>query len=230
MRSIIIEDQAPAQQILQRFISNTALLKLEKTFCDAIEAKAYLADHPVDLIFLDIHLPRLSGMDFLRTVQDCPYVILTTAHAEFALESYQFKVVDYLLKPFSFERFTQAIDKVAAMALPGTPTETGEKDVYIKSGHGLVKINRDDIIYIKSDNSYTEVFTAANKHLTSGSLRDWMTKLGEDFKQVHKSYVINSGHLKKISHNKVFMANQVIPIGRAYKKDFMESVAKLTGP
>ncbi|MEC3881254.1 LytR/AlgR family response regulator transcription factor [Parapedobacter sp. 10938] len=115
MRCIIIEDQAPARHILQKYIHNTDVLTLEMTFCDALEASAYLSHHAIDLIFLDINLPRFSGLDFLRSAQNHPLTILTTAYSEFALESYQFNVVDYLLKPFSFERFSQAIDKVTAM-------------------------------------------------------------------------------------------------------------------
>lgn len=232
MRCIIVEDQAPAQHILQKYISNTAGLTLEMTFCDALEAKEYLREHPTDLMFLDINLPRFSGMDFLRSEQNHPLTILTTAYSEFALESYQFNVVDYLLKPFSFERFSQAIDKVSAITLsvkqmgqvPELPTD---KHVYIKSNHELLKIDRDDIIFIKSDSDYTEVVTASNKYLTSAALKDWIAKLDDDFEQVHKSYIVNTGHLKKISHNKIYLAmGQVIPIGRAYKSHFMKKVVK----
>lgn len=159
-------------------------------------------------------------MDFLRTVQNISPVIITTARAEFALESYQFNVVDYLLKPFSFERFTQAIDKVTSILKKET-----EKEIYIKSGHDFLKVSRQDIIFIKSENNYTEIFTATGKHLTTGSLRDWMMKLGEGFKQVHKSYIINAAHLKKISNNKVHLGGVVvIPIGRAFKQEFMKGI------
>ena len=229
MRSIIIEDQAPAQHILQKYIGNTELLKLENTFCDALEAKTYLKDNPVDLIFLDIDLPRCSGLDFLRSEQNHPLTILTTAYSEFALESYQFNVVDYLLKPFSFERFSQAIDKVFSMAIAMKQVkdehEVSDGYVYIKSSHDQLKIAKDDILFIRSDGDYTEVVTTANMYLTSDALKDWMVKLDNNFNQVHKSYIINTGHLMKISHNKIYLtSNEVIPIGRAFKKDFMEKV------
>jgi len=103
-------------------------------------------------------------------------------------------------------------------------------NVYIKSSHDLVKINRDDIIFIKSDGDNTEVVTALNKYLTSAALKDWMTKLDDDFKQVHKSYIINTSQLKKISHNKIHLnTDQVIPIGRAFKSDFMGKLAEFMG-
>ncbi|GGH01995.1 DNA-binding response regulator [Parapedobacter pyrenivorans] len=235
MKCIIIEDHAPAQHILQKYIRSTEALKLEMTCCDALEASTYLHDHSIDLIFLDINLPRFSGMEFLRSAQNHPLTILTTAYSEFALESYQFNVVDYLLKPFSFERFTQAVEKVMTMTQSiqqvgqehATPAD---KYVYIKSSHDLVKLNRDDIIFIKSDSDYTEVITASNKYLTSEPLKDWVAKLNDDFKQVHKSYIINTAHLTKISHNKIYLTvDQVIPIGRAFKKHFMEKLLKFTG-
>jgi DNA-binding LytR/AlgR family response regulator len=233
MRCIIIEDQAPAQQLLKKYIQQTDLLELEMAFFDALEAKTYLNDHPVDLIFLDINLPRLSGMDFLKSQQNSPLIILTTAHAEFALESYEFNVVDYLLKPFSFERFSQAIHKITAITSTVHQKEeakelTTDKYVYIKSSHELLKINSKDIIFIKSDSDYTEVVTATNKYLTSESLKDWLAKLDDNFSQVHKSYIINTSHLLKISQKKIYLStNRVIPMGRAFTKNFMAQVVKL---
>ena len=235
MKCIIIEDQAPAQQILQRYISRTEGLTLAMTFGDALEAKAYLNEHPVDLIFLDIQLPRLSGMDFLRSEKGHPLTILTTAYSEFALESYQFNVVDYLLKPFSPERFSQAIDKVKAITaaikqMSGRDEHPPQQYVYIKSSHDLVKIRTDDIVFIKSDSDYTEVVTGSNKFVTTTALREWMEKLNEDFKQVHKSYIINTGYLRKISQNRIYLTHdQVIPLGRAFKSDFMEEVLRVAG-
>lgn len=230
MRSIIIEDQAPARNILQKYISNTNTLTLEMIFCDALEATAYLKDHHVDLIFLDINLPRFSGMDFLRSEQNHPLTILTTAYSEFALESYQFNVVDYLVKPFSFERFSQAVDKVMTMRravklMEGTRDAPSSQFIYVKCSHDLVRISSEDIMFIKSDSDYTEIVTTSGKFLASDALRDWTSKLNDDFRQVHKSYIINFRHMKKISGNKVFlMTDHVIPVGRAYKKEFMQKV------
>ncbi len=232
MRSIVIEDQAPAQRILQKYINDTAGLELERTFCDALEASTYLKDHPIDLVFLDISLPRFSGMDFLRAEKSCPPTILTTAYSEFALESYQFNVVDYLLKPFSFERFSQAIDK--AISMTGLTKATGDaqapaadRHLYIKSSHDLVKVDPVDIIFIKSDSDYTEVITPSQNILSGDPLRDWMTKLDGNFKQAHKSYIVNTSHLLKISHNRVYLPQgHVIPIGRAFKKQLMEDLVK----
>lgn len=229
MRCIIIEDHVPAQHTLQKYIHNTDSLKLEMTCYDALEALTYLNDHSIDLIFLDIDLPRLSGLEFLRSAQNHPLTILTTAYSEFALESYRFNVVDYLLKPFSYERFSQAIDKVTTMTRSmkqvAQELEIPDQYVYIKSSHEFVKLSKNEIIYIRSDSDYTEVVTPSKKYLTSEPLKDWVTKLNDDFRQVHKSYIINTIYLRKISHNRIYLPqDQVIPIGRAFKKHFMKEV------
>ena len=234
LRSIIIEDQAPAQRILEKYISNTGTVVLERTFSNALEARSYLKDTRVDLVFLDVELPRISGIDFLRTEVNPPLTILTTAYSEFALECYQYNVADYLLKPFSFERFSQAIQKVNTMVRPlqqtGEPNDAqADQYVYIRASHELLRISKNDIIFIQSDSHYTEIVTTSGKHLTSDSLKEWIVKLKNDFMQVHKSYIVNTDHLKKISHNKVHLTkDQVIPIGRAFKKHFLETV-KISG-
>lgn len=230
LKSIIIEDQAPAQYILQKYIANTDVLMLEKTFSDALEARAFLEKHPVDLVFLDINLPRLSGMDFLRTAVNQPLTILTTAYSDYALESYQYSVVDYLLKPFSFERFSQAIEKVLSMTrivqqLDETREASSGKHVYIRCSHDLVKVRSEEIILITSDSDYTEVITLTQKYLTLDSLKEWTAKLDHDFVQVHKSFIINVNHLQKISHSKVHLTkDHIVPIGRVFKKGFMDVV------
>ena len=142
---IIIEDQAPAQRILQKYIKDVGTLDLKGTFSDAVDAIVFLQNNIVDLIFLDIHLPKISGMDFLKTFQNPPQVILTTAFSEYALESYEFNVVDYLLKPYSFQRFIQAISKSVSLMKPNLEvaqekTSVNEDHFFIKIGHDLVKI------------------------------------------------------------------------------------------
>ena len=230
LKCIIIEDQAPAQFILEKYIGKTDKLQLDEVFSDAIQAREYLASNPVDLVFLDIHLPLQSGLEFLRTSENQPLTILTTAYSEFALECYQYNVVDYLVKPFSFERFSQAIEKVKIMSR--SMLQLGEQDkafsgksIFFRSSHDLVKLPCEEIIFITSDSDYTEVVTASQKYLTLDSLKDWIDKLDESFIQVHRSFIINSTHLQKVSQNKIHLSKaHVVPIGRVFKKDFMEKV------
>lgn len=220
MNCIIIEDQPPAQRILKKYIEDFGSLNLKATFSDAIQAMDFLKSEKVDLIFLDIHLPKISGIDFLKTIPHPPSIILTTAFSDYALESYEFSVVDYLLKPFSFQRFVKAIAKI--------PTENKRKELFIKSGYEHIKITIDEILYIKSDADYTELYLPNKKHLTSEPLRYWLENLDNNqFFRIHKSYIINTSKIVKIAGNQVYLPDEiVVPIGRAYKESFASKFLK----
>lgn len=228
MKCIIIEDQPPAQRILKKYIKDLGKLELVNTFSNAIDAMAFLKSNQVDLIFLDIHLPKISGIDFLRAMPNPPAVILTTAFADYALESYEFNVVDYLLKPFPFTRFVKAVAKVPTK--PSSDSETLEpvqkpvrKTMFIKSGYEHVKVSIDEIKYIKSDADYTEVYVGDQRYLSSEPLRYWLEQLDSDqFIRIHKSYIVNIAMVEKVSGNQVYLIDEmVIPIGRAYKEGFV---------
>ena len=230
MNCIIIEDQPPAQRILKKYIQDIGSLHLKATFSDAIQAMEFLKTEAVDLIFLDIHLPKISGIDFLKAMQNPPHVILTTAFPDYALESYEFNVVDYLLKPFSFQRFVKAVAKVPVKNLGIENQEVLEntqpfrKELFIKSGYEHIKIAVDDIDFIKSDADYTEIHTSKKKHLSSEPLRHWLETLNQNqFFRIHKSYIINTAKIIKVAGNQVYLSDQIIlPIGRAYKESFIE--------
>lgn len=234
MNCIIVEDQLPAQRILKKYIADTNVLTLVGVYTDALEAMQVLKSEKVDLIFLDIHLPKISGIDFLKSLQNPPEVILTTAFQEYALESYEYNVVDYLLKPFSFQRFLQAIAKVDArtkITIPKTENHTTEasEDIYVKSGYDHIRVKIENILYIMADSDYTEIHLQEKKHLSSESLRYWEEFLpNRKFKRIHKSYIINTNKINKISGNQIFLENDaVVPIGRAYKSDFLNDFMKL---
>lgn len=235
IRCIIVEDQPPAQRVLQKFIGDMENMELKATFADALKAMDYLKSANIDLIFLDIHLPKISGIDFLKTITDAPHVILTTAFSDYALESYDLNVVDYLLKPFSFERFVKAVNKVPVN--PGdnknTPesairTKSSPEMLFIKSGYEHLKIQVSDIRYIQSEADYTEIFTSGKKYLTSHSLRHWLQTLGDGlFVQIHKSFIVNSANITKVSGNRIYFDSDThVPIGRAYKEGFVEQYLK----
>jgi len=222
---IIIEDQPLAQRMLHKYTSQSGQLLLKATFTDALRASDFLKTQSVDLIFLDIHLPKMSGLDFLRSNPNHPKVILTTAFPEYALESYQFNVVDYLLKPFTYERFSQAISKLESMMK--VEKEPLSDKVIIKSGHDFIQLPATDIVYIKSDADYTEVFTKNKAFLSKQSLKEWLEELDlKTFCQIHKSYIINILHFKRISGNTVYLKDVSLPIGRVYKKRFVEQYLK----
>lgn len=235
MNCIIIEDQPPAQRILKKFIQDLGTLTLKGTFPDAMQALECLRVTDIDLMFLDIHLPKMSGLDFLKTLHKPPFIILTTAFSDYALESYEYNVVDYLLKPFSFQRFVKAVARVQAHQapdLPGPataePNLTQANSLYIKSGHAYVRIHPTDIRYIKSDADYTEIHTRDKRHLSSESLRYWIEHLDPlVYVQVHKSFIVNTLKIEKLMGNQLFLeGGEAIPLGRAYKEHFVEKYIK----
>ena len=226
MTCIIIEDQAPAQRILKKYIADIGSLELKGTFSNAIYAMDWLNQNEVDLIFLDIHLPKLSGIEFLKSLSNSPKIILTTAFQDYALESYEFDVVDYLLKPFSLQRFVKAISKVKS-STPKVKIETkAQEDLsfFIKSGHELIRINPEDLLFIQSDTDYTELHLPQKKHLSSESLKYWLDKLPDpQFARIHKSYIVNTKKILKVAYGKVFLEDdRSLPIGRVYKEAFMQ--------
>jgi DNA-binding LytR/AlgR family response regulator len=230
MNCIIIEDQPPAQRILKKYITDIGTLTLKATFSNAIEAIAFLKVEAVDLIFLDIHLPKISGIDFLKMTQNPPHVILTTAFSDYALESYEFSVVDYLLKPYSFQRFVKAVAKVPLKTEENASQiiDNQRENIFIKSGYELIKITINDILFIKSDADYTEIIIENKKHLSSESLRYWEESLdNKQFVRVHKSYIVNTSKIEKIVGNQLHLANKnLVPIGRAYKEVFINKFIK----
>ncbi|HAS39276.1 MAG TPA: DNA-binding response regulator [Microscillaceae bacterium] len=234
---IIIEDQVPAQKILQRYIADMGTIALKGTFNNAISALEFLKTTSVDVIFLDIHLPKISGINFLQILTPHPKIIFTTAFSEYAIQSYELDVVDYLLKPFSFERFVKAVSKIyptpqpasAPMTTPPLKSTTTEEEefIFVKDNNDYLKINTCDIQYIKSDGDYTKIFTVDKAYFVAYSLRYWNEQLPTKyFCQIHKSYIINIQFITRISGNQAFIADQALPIGRTFKDHFFTNYLK----
>ena len=234
MKCVIIEDQPPAQRILQKYIQDTGSLEIKGIFSDAMQAIDLLRSESIDLLFLDIHLPKISGIEFLKTLPSAPPVILTTAYPDYALEGYELNVIDYLLKPFSFERFLKAIAKVPSRsgAILNKPDDIskseGRQEIFIKSGYEHLKVEINDILYLHSDSDYTEIVTSSKKYLSTESLRYWEESLDPSrFVRVHKSYLVHISKIKKLAGNQIHLSDELrIPIGRAYKEEFMRRITK----
>lgn len=216
----------PARKILQRYIGDVNELDLKGSFSNALDAMEYLRNHQIDLIFLDIHLPKLSGIDFLTILNKKPFVIITTAFPDYALQGYELEVVDYLLKPFSFERFLKAVVKVERLT-KNTSTSAESKipeSILIKEGYDFIKLKFDDITYIQADGDYSHIFCKNKKHHVSYSLKYWKDKLPvNQFIQIHRSYIVNLQLVEKTSSNYIEINQAKIPLGRVYKKKFKEA-------
>lgn len=229
MNCLIIEDQPPAQRILKKYIEDLGTLNLVGVFGDPLKARIYLQENPVDLIFLDINLPKISGISFLKSLPLKPQVILTTAYSEYALEGYELDVVDYLLKPFSFERFLKAVSKVRIpknLEILTSPVQ--KKEHFIKIGYDHIRISFEEIVYLAADGDYCEIHLKDKKHLSSETLKKWIEMLeGWDFFRVHKSFVVNIHQIERVSGNTLYLYNGTqLPLGRAFKDEFMEKFLK----
>ena len=227
MTCIIIEDEIPAQNILKNFIAKLPDITLLETFNTALNAGAFLKNHTVDVIFLDINLPDISGLDFIKTIKNPPAVIMTTAYPDYAVSSFELEtIVDYLVKPFSFERFYKAFIKAQQRLKPkvnSQPLENAQNHMFLNVDKTLHKIIIEDIVYVESDRNYITVVTKTQKLSYIDSLKNWKDKLpNETFVQIHKSYIINSKLISKLSGNELYILDYKLPIGRTYKPELLK--------
>lgn len=228
MNCLIIEDEKPAQRVIEQFIKNSPGLTLSGVYKTAMEAQARLNQGGVDLLFLDINLPLISGISLLKSLKNPPLVIVTTAYSEYALESFELDVVDYLLKPFSFERFVKATNKAFMLKEAGKSTsnsivqDSGSEQVIVNVDKVLYQLSLSDICYIASDKDYVCIYTSQRKYVFLDSLRNWEEKLSDKgFCRVHKSYLVNLGHIAKVEGNTICLSKEELPIGRSYRSRFM---------
>ena len=218
---IIIEDEPLAAKVLSDYISQVPFLELQGAFKDAILATEYLRDHHTDLIFLDIHLPKLKGMAFLKTLTHPPAVIVTTAYHQYAVEGFNLNVTDYLLKPFDFERFLLAVTKVkAAEARNERTNDTGEvKDsIFLNVQKRKVKILFSEIIYIESQREYIKVVTTKNEYTSKMGTHEIESLLpANQFKRIHRSFIISLSKIESYTAEMVEVNGVSVPIGRGYR-------------
>ena len=224
IRCIIVEDEELAQDVLRSHIRRVDRLELTGIYRNAPEALEALQTQEVDVMFLDIRLPGMSGLHFLRTLKDPPLVILTTAYAEYALESYEFNVIDYLLKPISFERFAKAVNKIPDDRL----VSRKEKDrsagdhIFIRSNSKFFKVNFSEIIYVEGMKDYLKVHTPDYTLVTHQTMNELEKLLpARQFIRVHKSYIVAISHIKAIFGNTVELGKITVPIGISYKETVM---------
>jgi DNA-binding LytR/AlgR family response regulator len=218
---MIIDDEPLAQQVLERYIQQTEGLTLVAKCFNATEAFAVLHQQPVDLLFLDIKMPLISGMQFIRSLKDPPAFIFTTAYAEHALESYELEAVDYLLKPVTYERFRKSVARF--LQQQPAPVVVPENDyVYLKVDGSLVRVFHREILFAQSMKDYIKVTTATGSYLTHLTMKSLLELLPEEiFKRIHRSYVVNTQHLDVIGKEEVVIGKTVIPVGENYKGNLL---------
>lgn len=222
IRCIIVEDEPLAAKVLADYISQVPFLQLQQTFKDAILATEWLRENKVDLIFLDIHLPKLKGMAFLKTLSHPPSVIITTAYHQYAVEGFELNVTDYLLKPIEFERFLVAVNKVrsAESEKAITPSADDGRDfIFLNVQKKKVKILFSEIEYIESQREYIRIVTTKKVHVTKMSTHEIEELLpANEFKRIHRSFIISMSKIESYSAENVEISGVSIPVGRQYRE------------
>ena len=218
IKCIVIEDEPLAVKVLTDYISQITFLDLKGSFKDAILATEFLRENNIDLIFLDIHLPKLKGMAFLKTLIDPPSIIITTAYHQYAVEGFELNVTDYLLKPIEFERFLVAVNKVRS-SREKEKSETNEKDfIFLNVQKKKVKILFSDVVYIESQREYIKIVTTKSEYLSKMSTHEIESLLPpSDFKRIHRSFIISVSKIDSYTAEAVEVNGVSIPIGRGYK-------------
>lgn len=228
MKAIALDDERPALDVIDAFCSRIDSVELVKTFTRTGEARLYLESNPVDLLFLDINMPRESGLEFYKSISQQTLVIFTTAYSEFAVESYEVEAVDYLLKPFTFDRFNQAVQRAqtrwrALRQMTGETADASDQaHLYFRVDYGLVKVAVNDIQFIEGLDNYLKIHLAQGAPLVVRlTMKAILEKLpAAKFIRVHRSYIVAIDKIQAVRSKMILIKGEEIPIGSSYEKDF----------
>lgn len=231
MKYIIVDDEQMALDLISGYASKVSFLEASGNFRNAISALNFLQNNHVDLLFLDINMPDLSGIQMLKTLPQPPLVIFTTAYSDYALEGYKFHAIDYLLKPISFEEFIKAVHH--AYELYQSKSTQNEmlsghdfpEILWVKSGTEYFKININDILYIKSEGNYVEFHLKEKRIVALDSLNHLKERLPEElFARIHKSYIVSIKHVDSFQRHQLKINNKTFPIGTIYRESFLQKI------
>jgi two-component system, LytTR family, response regulator len=231
IRTAIIDDEPLAVELLCDYVNKTEGLQLVEASTDVYRILQLVQEKEVDLVLLDIQMPELTGIQFMKIAGNHCKIIITTAYTEYALDGYEFNVVDYLLKPISYERFLKAVDKInpfnPAKAETGLPAKPDH--IFVKSEYKLVRVNLADVLYIESLRDYIAIYTTGKQKIMSlDSLRNMESVLPpDDFMRVHKSYIVSLKKISFLEKSRIVINDEYIPIGESYQEKFLNSINKI---
>lgn len=221
IRCIIIEDEPIATMRLEKFISQIDYLVLCKTFNNAVDSISWLKNNETDLIFLDIQMDIMTGIQFLDAVNITPQIIITTAYDSYAVKSYEFEITDYLLKPYSFERFLKAIEKVFRYI----KEQKREDHIFVKTEFRIQRIDLDNILYIEGMKEYLRIVTNKGKIMTLMNFQSILEMLpSNNFTRVHRSFIVAINKIESIERNRIIIQKEYIPISETYKEEFKQKL------
>ena len=222
-KCLIVDDEPIAQRIIEGYLADFQEFEIVDKCLHALAARTILQNTTIDLMFLDLEMPKLKGLAFIKTLHNPPNIIITTAHREYALESFELEVLDYLLKPISFERFLKSINRFQKLHSPLNPpivatTSNTPEFLYVKSNRKTLKINQQTIDYIEGMNNYVKIYCQKEAHIVYTSLQKMKHNLGTSFLRIHKSYIINKNKIKSFNQEQIEVANKQLPIGNKYRR------------
>ena len=242
LKILIVDDEFHARKLLSEYISKLSFLELAGASANVFEAMNVLQKEKIDILLLDIQMPEITGLEFAHSLKSPPSIIFTTAYSEYAVESYELDVVDYLLKPIAFPRFLQAINKVIerrgsqiptsliniqSQPILPQPANPEENSFIVKSGHKIYRINYPDLLYIEGQREYVTFHTTKQRITTLFSLKELEEKLpSEQFIRIHKSYIVSIKHIESIERNSLQIANKQLPVGGNYKEKVLNLFEK----
>ncbi|MET0244056.1 MAG: LytTR family DNA-binding domain-containing protein [Flavitalea sp.] len=226
LRAIAIDDEPIALQIIKKFCDQVSFIELAGTFTNAFEAVEYIRNSRVDLLFLDIKMPDISGMEVLKMLSDPPMTIFTTAYSEHAVQSFELNAIDYLLKPFSFERFAKACGKVKELydlREKAADVQKGEPDhIFLRSGYEQIRINLSDIRIIQSAGNYVQFILDSERHMSRLTMSEVEKLLPADsFVRIHRSYIISKQFITRFDKTSITIGEKILPVGGGYKLPFL---------
>jgi DNA-binding LytR/AlgR family response regulator len=222
---LIVDDEATARSVLKHYISELDYLTLAGECKNALEALNFMSDNEVDILFLDIEMPKLSGFEFIKTLKTLPHIIITTAYREFALEGFELNVRDYLLKPISFERFILSVNKIIKNFENDSKTKANEY-TYFKSGKKNIQVYYDDILFIEGLSNYVKIHTRNSVVVAYERMTDLLDKLpANSFVRVHKSYIVSLNKITAYGSDFIEIKDRVLSIGNTYREEFFAKVS-----
>ena len=227
LKCIIVDDEPVARKIIREFVGQVPFLSLTGEFENAIKAELFLASENIDLVFLDIEMPKLSGLEWLKRAALKPMVILTTAFPKYALEGYELDIIDYLLKPISFSRFLKAVQKAKEYAhlKSATTNPAAPGWLFVRTEKRIEKIELADILYIESVGNYVNIITSERNLLAYLTLKGIESQLpSADFIKIHQSFLVNFAKVEAIEGNLVKIKDKLVPVSRSYRDSFMQII------
>lgn len=223
MKCIVVDDDPVQREAIKSCISKVSDLDLVGVYPNAIEARLGLQKRDVDLIFLDVEMPEMSGLEFLASFKDVPQVIMVTAKKHYAFEAFEYDVTDYISKPIDMDRFSSAVQR-ARYYEENLKRQEVENSLFIKSDGVLVKLNTEDILFVEALGDYIKVVTAEKRHIVHSTMKAFVAKLPDNFLRTHKSHIVNLDRVKKVEDNNVFVGEYEIPVSRNNKKLLLERI------